>query len=106
MTYVGINVRISINFYQTFGCCSLISRSLASFGSEQIVQIAMDKTAVVAALGNVRIGSTANNKTSTGGTGKANAVSARAIVGTTETPVKPAADTPVTIPKTITSRSL
>ena len=79
---------------------------MVSFGSEQIVQIAIDNTAVVAALGNVRIGSTANNKTSTGGTGSTSAVSARAMVGTTDTPVNPAADTPVTIPSTITSSSL
>ena len=53
---------------------------MVSFGSEQIVQIAIDNTAVVAALGNVRIGSTANNKTSTGGTGSTSAVSARAML--------------------------
>ena len=71
-----------------------------------MVHIAIDNTAVVAALGKVSIGSTANNKTRTGGTGKARAVNARAIVGTTETPVRPAADIPVTMPKTSTSKSL
>ncbi len=64
------------------------------------MHIAIDNTAVVAALGKVSIGSTAYSKTSTGGTGNANAVSARAIVGTIDKPVKPAAEIPVTIPRT------
>lgn len=79
---------------------------MSTFLSEQMVHIAIDNTAVVAALGKVSIGSTAKSKTRTGGTGKASAVKARAMVGTTETPVSPAADIPVTIPRTSTSKSL
>ena len=66
----------------------------------------MDSTAVVAALGNVRIGSTASSRTSTGGIGRAKAVKANPMVGTTEPPVNPAADIPVTIPSTNASRSM
>ena len=70
------------------------------------MHIAIDSTAVVAALGNVRIGSTASSRTSTGGIGNAKAVKAKPMVGTTETPVKPAADIPVTIPSTKASSSM
>ena len=84
----------------------VLDSSSTLFFSEHIVHIAIDKTAVVAALGSVRIGSTASKSTRTGGTGNANAVSANPIVGTTETPVRPAAEIPVTIPSTSTSTSL
>ena len=94
------------NLVYWFKIKSLSDTLIISCFSEHIVHIAMDSTAVVAALGSVRIGSTANRSTRTGGTGKASAVSANPIVGTTETPVNPAADIPVTIPRIKTSINL
>ena len=84
----------------------MISEASLFVLSEHMVHIAMDNTAVVAALGSVSIGSTANNRTRTGGIGKAKAVKAKPIVGTTDTPVKPAADIPVTIPNISASISI
>ena len=65
------------------------------------VPIAKDRTAVVAALGRVNIGSTASSKISIGPTGNSKYASAKAIVGTTATPLKPAAEIPVILPNII-----
>ena len=70
------------------------------------VLMAKDRTAVVAALGRVNIGSIASSKTSIGPTGNSKFVSANAIVGTTETPFKPAAEIPVIIPSIITCKRM
>ena len=73
---------------------------------DDIVPIAKDKTAVVAALGRVNIGSIASSKTSTGATGNSKDNSAKEIVGTSATPLKPAVEIPVILPNINTCKSM
>ena len=70
----------------------LLLISVASLSAE-ITEIASDSTAVVAALGKVRIGSIASNRTKTGGTGTEDN-QCDMTDGTTATPLRPAAEIP------------
>ena len=63
------------------------------------MEIAKERTPVIAALAKVSIGSIAIKRIKIGGRGTLKYAKAKPIVGRTATPFRPAAEIPVNIPK-------